>query len=255
MPEPAQTDQDVAGPGAPSSRASAAIFSPIESPTAFEQTVERLGSAIRLGIPAPDSRLPSERDMAQAFQISRTTLRQAIVALVQARLLTTRRGRRGGTWVASDLPAQSTAPASGENDWEETLDMRLAVELASAMLAAEHAQTPVLTELLGLCDELDGLVAAGEEYLSYRQVDVKFHILLAEASGSTVLVAQMTAAQDAMSALTGTRPWPTIVLQRANRQHREVVRAISDRNISSTATIMFEHIEGSRLIVRGMGTD
>ena len=38
-----------------------AVFAPVRPPTTFEETVERLGTAIRLGLLAPGSRLPPER--------------------------------------------------------------------------------------------------------------------------------------------------------------------------------------------------
>ena len=60
----------------------AAVFEPVETATTFEETVDRLGTAIRLGILAPGSRLPSERELAEQLRISRSTLRQAITALV-----------------------------------------------------------------------------------------------------------------------------------------------------------------------------
>ena len=74
-----------------------AAFEPVTSPSAFEETVERLGTAIRLGLLPPDTRLPSERDLAAELEISRSTLRQALTALVQSGLLHSLRGRGGST--------------------------------------------------------------------------------------------------------------------------------------------------------------
>ena len=49
-----------------------AVFEPVRPPTTFEETVERLGTAIRLGIIAAGSRLPPERDLAAELGISRS---------------------------------------------------------------------------------------------------------------------------------------------------------------------------------------
>jgi len=49
------------------------------------RTVERLGTAIRLGLLAPGSKLPPERELAKQLRISRSTLRQALTTLVQER--------------------------------------------------------------------------------------------------------------------------------------------------------------------------
>jgi GntR family transcriptional regulator, transcriptional repressor for pyruvate dehydrogenase complex len=66
----------------PRDSAVAAVFEPVQPPTTFEETVERLGTAIRLGILGPGTRLPSERELAEQLGISRSTLRQAITTLV-----------------------------------------------------------------------------------------------------------------------------------------------------------------------------
>src|SRR3954465_8793566 len=82
----------------------AAVFHPVKTPTTFEETVDRLRTAIRLGIPAPGARLPSERELAEQLAISRSTLRQAITALVESGHLTSLRGRSGGTFVVPEPP-------------------------------------------------------------------------------------------------------------------------------------------------------
>src|SRR5215218_2145538 len=70
-----------------------AVFEPVHPPTTFEETVERLGTAIRLGLLSPGSQLPPERDLADQLRISRSTLRQALTTLVQSGHLVSMRGR------------------------------------------------------------------------------------------------------------------------------------------------------------------
>src|SRR5687768_2170188 len=81
-----------------------AVFKPVQPPTTFEETVERLGTAIRLGLLAPGTQLPAERELAEQLGISRSTLRQALTTLVQSGHLVARRGRAGGTFVAEEPP-------------------------------------------------------------------------------------------------------------------------------------------------------
>ena len=72
-----------------------AVFQPVRPPTTFEETVERLGTAIRLVLLVPGSKLPPERELAGELRISRSTLRQALTTLVQSGHLTAVRGRTG----------------------------------------------------------------------------------------------------------------------------------------------------------------
>src|SRR4029453_1519706 len=91
---------------APSGRGQAldAVFKPVHSATTFEETVERLGTAIRLGLLPPGPRLPSERELADMLSISRSTLRQALTTLVQSGHLVAVRGRPGGPFVGENPP-------------------------------------------------------------------------------------------------------------------------------------------------------
>ena len=101
------------------------VFTPVRSQTAFEETLERLGTAIRLGLIEPGARLPAERDLCAQLGISRSTLRQALTALVQSGHLHAVRGRRGGTFglIRTTCPALSSQiRSSGKrivNVWTE----------------------------------------------------------------------------------------------------------------------------------------
>ena len=96
-----------------------AVFQPVRPPTTFEETVERLGTAIRLGVLVPGSRLPSERELSSELGISRSTLREALTTLVQSGHLVAQRGRGGGTFVAAEPPlAELEAFDAAVTDWE-----------------------------------------------------------------------------------------------------------------------------------------
>src|SRR3954471_14504124 len=111
------------------SDAVAAVFEPVSPPTTFEETVERLGNAIRLGLLSAGSRLPPERELAAQLGISRSTLRQAIVTLVQSGHLVSLRGRSGGTFVADTPPlAARGARRIPARKTRAVLDYRVAIE-------------------------------------------------------------------------------------------------------------------------------
>src|SRR5271168_4897659 len=89
-----------------------AVFAPVRSQTAFEETVERLGTVIKLGLIAPGSRLPAERELCARLGIARSTLRQALTALSQSGHVHATRGRGGGTFVSDPQPP--TVPPSSQ---------------------------------------------------------------------------------------------------------------------------------------------
>src|ERR1700751_3844214 len=122
-------------------------FAPVHSQTAFEETVERLGTAIKLGLLSPGTRLPAERELCARLGIARSTLRQALVALGQSGHLRATRGRGGGTFVADPQPPAEPPSAEVLAGWRDICDSRMTVEVGIAVLAAERAQEPMVDAL------------------------------------------------------------------------------------------------------------
>jgi GntR family transcriptional regulator, transcriptional repressor for pyruvate dehydrogenase complex len=233
----------------PAARSLDVVFAPVHSQTAFEETVDRLGTAITLGLLAPGARLPAERELCARLGIARSTLRQALVALGQSGHLHATRGRGGGTFVADPLPP--VRPPSPEllAGWRAVCDERLAVEVGIVVLAAERA-TP------GRADLLDELVAAIDaelhDFPAYRQLDIRLHVGLAEMTGSARLVAMMTEIQGQMSALISHIAHPPEVLDAANDGHRRLVAAVRRHDESAAAREMAEHARGTEHILAGL---
>lgn len=223
------------------------IFKPVRPPTAFEETVERLGTAIRLGLLRPGSRLPAERELAEQLKISRSTLRGALTALVQSGHLVALRGRSGGTFVAEQPPLAEQAVELGDEAWA-VLDNRVAVETGATIFAAERAESEHF-------DRLDALVermADADDFEDYRRADIRFHIGIAEAARSPRLVVAMTEVQSEMSDLIGLIAHPERVLTRSNAQHRRLVSLLRRRRAGRAVTLMRRHIAGTEHILAGL---
>jgi DNA-binding FadR family transcriptional regulator len=224
-------------------------FAPVRSQTAFEETMERIGTAIKLGMLGPGDRLPAERELCQRLEISRSTLRQALTALVQSGHLVAARGRGGGTFVAQAPPPLEAPSHELLATWREACDARLAVELGVATLAAVRARAEPLDELVALVAEMDDKV---EDFESYRQADVRFHIGLAEATGSRRLVVMATEAQAAMTDLIAHIAHPPEVLANANAQHVRLLAAIREGDATHATSVMTEHLRGTEHVLAGL---
>ena len=225
------------------------MFAPVESQTAFEETLERLGTAIKLGLLEPGARLPAERELCRQLGISRSTLRQALTALVQSGHLRATRGRSGGTFVAQSPPPVDAPSAELLADWRDACDQRLAVELAVAVLAADRAQPRALDPL----DDLVGVMETTlEDFTAYRQADVRWHIGLAEAAGSRRLVGAMTEAQGQMTDLIAYIAHPPELLSWSNQQHAKMLAAVRRRDGDRAMRIMAEHLKGTEHVLAGL---
>lgn len=225
-----------------------AVFKPVRTPTTFEETVERLGTAIRTGLLVPGSKLPPERQLAEELGISRSTLRQALTTLVQSGHLTSTRGRTGGTFVAERPPLSERDDDPLGRDARAVLDHRVAIELAAVTLATERAEDSDLDDL----DELVERMASSEAFEDYRRADIRFHIGLAEAAHSPHLVTEMTETQGEMSDLIALIPHPEEVLTRSNAQHHELVAMLRERDADRAVPLIRRHIRGTEHILAGL---
>lgn len=225
------------------------VFAPVRSQTAFEETVDRIGTAIKLGLLPPGARLPAERELCGHLEISRSTLRQALTALGQSGHLRAVRGRGGGTFVVERPPRAAAPPAAVLARWRDACDARLAIELGVAALAAERAPAEALDELAGLVDEMDGLL---EDFPAYRRADVRFHLTLAEAAGSRRLLAAATEVQSEMTDLIGYIAHPSEILASANAQHERLVGSLRRRDATRAIRLMTEHLQGTEHVLAGL---
>jgi GntR family transcriptional regulator, transcriptional repressor for pyruvate dehydrogenase complex len=225
------------------------VFAPVQSQTAFEETLERLGTAIKLGLLEPGARLPAERELCAQMGISRSTLRQALTALVQSGHLHAARGRSGGTFVAESPPPAAAPLAELLAGWRDACDQRLGVELAVALLAAERADEAALAPLDECVTAMDESL---EDFAGFRQADVRWHIGLAEAAGSPRLVAAMTEAQGQMSDLIAYIPHPPELLAWTNQQHAKMLTEVRKRQGDRAMRIMAEHLKGTEHVLAGL---
>ena len=228
-----------------------AVFKPVQPPTTFEETVERLGTAIRLGVLSPGSRLPAERELAEQLSISRSTLRQALTTLVQSGHLTSVRGRSGGTFVVEAPPLSEGPDEPLGGDARAVLDMRVAIETGATVLAVERADQEDVKRL----DQLVARMSEPATFKYYRRADVRFHIGVAEAARSPRLITAMTEVQGQMSDLIARIPHPEEVLTRSNAQHRRLVNCLRKRDAGRAVQLMRRHIEGTEHILAGLMPD
>jgi DNA-binding FadR family transcriptional regulator len=226
----------------------AAVFNPVRTATTFEETVDRLGTAIRLGILAPGSRLPSERELAEQLAISRSTLRQAITALVESGHLTSVRGRTGGTFVVPEPPLAEGSAGPLPEGWHEVLDMRTAVEVGVATVAADRIGDDALHAMREAVDRME----AATEFEDYRRADVRFHIAIAEATGVPRLVALATEVQAEVTELIAHIAHPPQVLRHSNADHVRLIEALGRHDAARAARVLRKHLTGTEHILSGL---
>ncbi len=216
------------------------IFAPVAAPSTYDSTLERLGTAIRIGLLEPGARLPPERELAEHFGISRSTLRAALGTLTDSGHLVAVRGRAGGTFVSQSPPAASEHPYPLERS-RALLDWRIALELGTVQLAAERATDGQRAALANAAANHTN----GEDWITYRRWDAAFHLLLAEAADSGRVVAAMTQVQGEMSDLLAQLEPHDSTREESATQHRAVAEAIASGDAQGAREAMRCHLEST----------
>ncbi|HEY0454559.1 FadR/GntR family transcriptional regulator [Actinophytocola sp.] len=228
--------------------ASAAVFRPVRTRNAFEETVERLLQAIRLGVAAPGERLPAERELAARLGVSRVTLREAIRVVADAGYVESRRGRYGGTFVVPRLPESPGRDLSGV-DLEDVLTLRRVLETGAAESAAARTLTPDERQHLMLALTEVGAVEAGSAE-EYRRRDSRLHLAIAEVTAAPSLTTAVADVRTRVNELLDAIPLLAANIEHSNDQHRAIVAAILSGDPPGARTAMDEHVEGTAALLR-----
>ncbi|WP_270888551.1 FadR/GntR family transcriptional regulator [Pedococcus sp. 5OH_020] len=220
---------------------------------AFESTVEQLATAVRLGVFAHGEQLPPERELAERLGVSRVTLREAIAALRDSGLVTTTRGRGGGTVVVyrgPDLPRDSE-PVAGRRgaDLSDALEFRRVVEPGAAALAARRSLSADQRSWLAqACQE----VRDAPDSKGHRVADSRLHLAVATLSGSPMLIEAVTRAQAALHELLTAIPVLPTNIAHSSAQHDCIVTAILAGDADAARTAMEEHCDATAALLRGL---
>ncbi|WP_427131770.1 FadR/GntR family transcriptional regulator [Pseudarthrobacter sp. S9] len=224
------------------------MLRPVRGGNAFEETIEHILQTIKLGIFAPSEKLPPERELAERLGVSRATLRDALGELQSAGYLEVQRGRYGGTYVSS-LALQGTHDAGPLDpaEVEDVLVFRGIIEPAAAALSAKADLTAAARRHLQVC--LSEVSNASAE--AYRPRDARFHIAIAELSGSSSLVGAVAETRARLNELLDRIPLLGTNLEHANEQHAEIADAILRGDAATAERATIEHLEGTASLLRG----
>jgi GntR family transcriptional regulator, transcriptional repressor for pyruvate dehydrogenase complex len=228
-------------------------LAPIKSTRIYEEIVRQVKAMIAEGRLKGGDRLPPERDLADKFVVSRTSVREALRALESLGLVEIRPGE--GTFVRqvsidSLIEPLALLMVSQREAIGELFEARRMIEPALAALAARRATPEDVSEMERILESQAKEVAAGRTGL---EQDAEFHGAIGHAAHNRAITRIAHAVMDLLrqsredSLNTPGRP------DRSHEDHRRVLAAIRARDEAAARQAMVEHLEAVEALV--LGTD
>lgn len=226
-------------------------FESVASTRLYRLIAQQIKDKINAGDFAVGERLPSERDLAEQFEVSRSSIREALIALEIEGLVEVRVG--SGVFVASQSGhqpiemlaraeiAESTEVNSNDLSPFELLRTRILLETESAALAAVHATDEQQEHIREMCALMDSQANS-------VQADYSFHRAIAAASGNEALAAAVEylwqlSLRNIIFARFDDHFVDRGVWRLAKQEHEQIVVAIKERQPEKAREAMRHHLE------------
>ena len=209
----------------------------------------RLSADIRGGRLARGARLPTEQALTAELGVSRTVVREAVAALRADGLVMTRRG--SGAYVADPAAGPFRIVPPGDRSLADVLnvmELRLAVEVQAAGLAAERASRKQLSSIRAAWQAIDGSLQRGEGAVAE---DFSFHRAIAEATGNDqfprflAYLGSHVIPRQSVRLDMDTPAERRLYLERIQGEHTRIVTAISDKDVTEARRAMRDHLTRS----------
>ncbi|MCL6611777.1 MAG: FadR family transcriptional regulator [Peptococcaceae bacterium] len=222
-------------------------FVPVKVKRAVETIIDQIKNHILSGQLKPGDKLLTERELADHLKVSRASVREALSALNMAGILEIRHG--DGIYLKKADANLAIEPLTmiillERDKIKNILEVRKALEVESAGLAAERHRPEHLEKMKAALREMEDDLATGN---SGEQADLRFHFFIAESTGNPLLTMLMNTIHSAMNqTLSVTRRlWISGTSGTARRlfeEHRDIYEAISAGDKDKAREIMYQHL-------------
>lgn len=223
------------------------IFRPIRPKKISEEIVNQIKELIVKGDLKPGDRIPSERELAASLDVSRPSVREALMGLEALGFLESRQG--GGTYVRSLADPAMADPLTnliGDKAPQmlyALVEVRMGLETWSAYLAAKRATDEQIARLKELYAIMEKQAATGGWD---AEIDAQFHIAITEATHNTLQVHVLntiyslfhTTIMVALSEFYSREGYVDTLLA----QHKAIIDAIADHDPEKARQKMEEHL-------------
>ena len=209
----------------------------------YEEVVNQVHEMVREGKFKAGDQLPSERELAETFKVSRTSVREALRALETQGLIVSRTG--AGNFVA-DLPVESLiAPLAAmlieeKSALADIFEMRKVIEPHIASLAAERATKRDIERMKKILDKQREAVSRGETGV---EADAELHFAIGRATQNQALEKLVSGLMDILSHSREESLQTKDRRKASIESHRKILSAIEAHDTKKAREAMLFHIE------------
>lgn len=196
-----------------------------------EQVIDQMRTLVTSGEWPIGRRIPAEPELVTALGVGRNTVREAVRALAHAGLLEVRQG--DGTFVRATSELSGAVRRLCDAELRDVLEVRHALEVEGARLAAARRSEEELQRLTEILAERDAALAAGE-WERMVVTDTAFHLMLVECSQNPVLTELYRGFTEAVKASVATTVDSEVDSDR-HISHQDLLAAVRDRDSERAA--------------------
>jgi DNA-binding FadR family transcriptional regulator len=228
------------------------MFTSLKQERTFEAIVTQIKEAIYGGALKHGDKLPTERDLAQTFKVSRAAIRSAMLNLEQSGFLQIKKGAGGGFFIREldFTPVRNSLHdlvRLGRASLLHVTEARLIVEAEAAGLAAVRS-TPEDTDRLEAA--IESFRHRLDEGAAPDSRDLQFHVCIAEASKNPIILVMIRSLMEILFQSISSYSLDRGRSEMIVTQHREILESIRARDPEKARALMIEHVAAMRSLFK-----
>ncbi|MEJ9232835.1 FadR family transcriptional regulator [Peribacillus butanolivorans] len=211
----------------------------------YFEVAQEIENKINAGIYEEGEKLPSERELTQAHNVSRNVIRQALTILREKGLITIKPGKGAYiTKIKDTLVTETLKRVIGKYDSsiEDIQEVRYELETLVIKLAVKKACSDNIEELKSICNQMDKDISIS----SFLDLDLKFHKALASSTQNPIFSVLVNSFFDMTEhttfLLTNYTNSFINVMDKAQEHHWMLIKSIESRDVDRAILVMQDHM-------------
>ena len=223
------------------------MYLPIQTERLYEQIVNQIEGRIVAGEIKVGDQLPSERELAEQFGVSRVAVREAVKSLRQKGLLEIRPGR--GTFVTNGTPGAvrhslgMLMKFGSADSYSNLVEVREILEPEIAALAATRITEDNISAMTKAVETMETALDNAEIFV---EADLDFHLALAEATQNPIIPILMNSIIEILREQRKRTGLVSGGLERGQSHHKMILDAVIHRDSQAARKAMQDHLQQVR---------